>query len=704
MQVDGTTYGIIPDTFNTILNNYLTTLQPTFPNANSPDSPIYTLAYVTATQDQLLQAALTSLWNAINANTAQGAGLNILANTVLNLDRPGLVPSSSQIQATVGPVYSNCQIQLNVTAVTGSVIVPIGWTATGPTTIAPYLTQTASAPITTPGIYYVTVYSTDTSTPVPASTFTGGDAISGLTFTVTNPSSATLGFFTIPASLQITASSLTPSPVYSPNEDLFFYAAGTYTFNAYSQDITTPVFAGQLNTYSALPGLLSVRNPWPATLGKAPLTDAQFNQLRRYYLNVEGQTYFGLEKAILDLDLPSLESIFIAETISENPNYSFLIVKVVVDASLGTVTLPVGWEVNPSDGFALLQSYSFPTSGTYYVPTYAASGAASVAIGTITSATPTVTGVTSIANLDPSISGDNLVPVGLGQRGYTIYLEYPTISVSMAVVQITVSSIGPNIPYEIPVGWQATGPMTTAPYLTTQTYQIGANGVYNITVYSDDTTTSVGIGAFTGGAPLSGFAFTVTNSAAAIVTNIFDVTDPDLQLIAATAFEYHPLGTQFYAAPVGSTTFQVPTPYSGYIGTVILNPFQTILASCNLEIIYNSDPDDAGYSNGVFNTALLPNLQTSILELINTYFGSKTLPTDMIYSINELSEIIQSQYTGIVALVGPSGSQFLFGQAVSPAPTAPPSPTRVFLRRTVGYNFSLLNANFTFSAVDKNLT
>ena len=98
-----------------------------------------------------------------------------------------------------------------------------------------------------------------------------------------------------------------------------------------------------------------------------------------------------------------------------------------------------------------------------------------------------------------------------------------------------------------------------------------------------------------------------------------------LQQIAETCYQYHPLGTQFYSGGIGATTFTVSTPYPGYTYPVILNPFQTTQITCNLEIVYNADPGDAGFSNGVFNTSLLPTLQTTVLNIINEYFLSKTL-------------------------------------------------------------------------------
>lgn len=713
MQVDGTTYGIIPDTFNTILNNYyLNPLLNTFPNATSINSPTYAIAYVTATQDQLLQSALTSLWNAINANTAQGLGLDILAETVLNLERPELVPSSSNLSVTIGEVYSICQVQVSISAIGTSppYTVPIGWTATGVSTTAPYVTQgTVSIPST--GIYYFNVFSTDTSTTVPANSFTGGSSISGVTGTVTNPASAILGSLTIPTSWQVTASSLgVNSPIYSPQAEQTFTTAGTYVFNVYSDNIATPINATQLNTFSSSynsatnVGIVSVSNTYPAILGKPTLTDAQFNALRRYYLNVSGQTYYGLEKAILDLNVPSLESVFIAETISDSSNYSYLTLQLSVSASSSSVVVPNGWTAlvsgvsPPIPAYTTLEEYTFPSSSspqTYYVPTYSTNSSTPVAIGEVTDASPAVSGVYAVTNLDPAILGSTLVPDGLGQRGYTVYLAYPSINPqSFCPIDIHVTScMSPSV--TIPIGWQALGFSTISPYETITPLIISSTGYYTFNVYSNDLTTNVPYSSFDSGSVVSGLTYSCYNPSAGTLGGGFDINDPQLQQIAFTCYQYHPLGTQFYPAAVGSTLFTVATPYAGYTYPVYLNPFQTEQVSCNLEIVYNSDPAAAGYANGVFNIALLPTLQTTVLELINQYFLSKTLPTDLYYTINELSEILQQSFTGIVALVGSGGSQFSFGTLSGPVTGL------LFLQRPIGYNFNLLNSNFTFSAVDK---
>ncbi|MDE2292180.1 MAG: hypothetical protein KGL53_08865, partial [Elusimicrobia bacterium] len=299
---------------------------------------------------------------------------------------------------------------------------------------------------------------------------------------------------------------------------------------------------------------------------------------------------------------------------------------------------------------------------------------------------------------DPAILNPN---VTLGQRGYTVYLEYPTVPYSLCTITMTVSAIGGSPPYYVPIGWQATGFSTTSPYVTQESYIINATGTYSINVYSTDVTTAVPASSFTGGSAISGVTFTATNQSAAILGGSnpggFDTNDLYLQQIASTCYAYHPLGTQFYAASIGSTVFTVNTPYAGYTYNVTLNPFQTEQVSCNLLLIYNSDPFDAGFSNGVFDISQLPTLATQIQELINQYFLSKTLPTDLVYTINELSELIQNAYTGIVALIGNSSTIFSFG-------TFNPTTTGlVYLRRPIGYNYVLSINNFNFTAKDKDL-
>ena len=716
MQYDGTTFGIIPDTFQTILSNYLTPLLNTFPNANSPDDPIYTLAYVTANQDVILQAALTSLWNAINANTAQGLGLDILSSTVLNLTRKSLTPSSCQLNITIGPVYSTCVIQMTVSSVTGTPSIPNGWTATGGvSTTSPYYYNGSAIPISAPGIYYFTVQSLDTTTAIPVSNFTSGNSISGVSFTITNLQSGTLGSVTIPTTFIVTNATFGFSSVsYSPNVSVTFTTAGIYSIIVYSQNIVTPIGALALNKFSDsangsaayLSNIVSIANPYQAALGSPIETDTQLSARRRYYLNVEGQTYYGMEKAILDVNAPALQSVFIAETISDLANYSVLIIKATITttSSPQTVTLPSGWTVygsaTPIPNYKTLEAYSFtyPTAGTYtqYIPTYSTDHTTSVGIGTISTAdAPYPTTVTTVTNLDPAILGTQLVPNGLGQRGYTIYLEYPTINQeSFCTIRMIVSAVSAG-PITVPIGWQATGFSTTAPYETTQTYIISVPGTYYLTCYSTDLTTIVPANSFTGGSAVSGLTFTATNPTPASLGGGFDINDPYLQQIANAAYTYHALGTQFYPSSVGATTFVVNTPFAGYTYPVILNPFQTSLATCNLLLIYNSDPFDAGFNNGVFDVSILSDLKTQILELINEYFLSKTLPTDLVYTITELSEILQNKYTGIVALVGNSSGVFSFG-TISPS-----TSNQLFLRRPVGYNYVLTNANFNFNYQDK---
>lgn len=710
MQVDGTTFGIIPDTFQTILNNQLANLQNTFLNANSINSPSYALLYVSSLMDQLNQAALASLWNAINANTAQGLGLEILANTVLNLTKNPLIPSVANISVTIGNIYSSCQIQITVSAVGVSppYTIPVGWSVSGVVSPnSPYQTQ-QSYNISTPGIYFVEVFSTDTSTPIPESAFNSGQSVSGLTFSnITNPATANLGSLTIPTSWQVTASSLgSNSPVYSPNFPLTFKEAGTYNFNIYSQNIVTPIYPTQLNTFSSsFNGVITaVTNNYAAILGISPETDAQFSARRRTYLNVQGQTYYGLELAILNLQVPSLKSIFIQETITNQTNYSLMIIETQIASSSSGIVIPEGWPVyvsgsSPDPNYMTLQEYTFQSSGTQYIPVYSTDISTRIPIGGVISAgSPYPIGVTSVTNLDPNILGETLVPNGLGQRGYTIYLAYPIINPeSYVVMQLDVTNVGVSPPYTIPVGWQAFGFETTFPYETIESYAVSAAGIYDIVCYSQDLTTVVPANMFTNGTPVSGIIFSATNPSPNVLGGGFDVNDPYLQQIAETAFNYHPLGTQFYASSVGATLFTIPTQYPGYTYQLYLNPFQTIQISCNLLLIYNSDPQDAGFSNGTFNTNLLPTLQTNILELINTYFLSKTLPTDLVYYINELTELIQNSYTGIVALIGNSNNIFSFGTL------NPVENNLVFLRRIIGSNFQLNIDNFNFNAMDKDL-
>lgn len=718
MQVNGTTFGIIPDTFPTILQNYLGTLVDTFPNATDPSSPAYTVCYLAAAQDQLLQSAIVSLWNAVNANTAQGLGLDILASTILNLTRPGVSPSSAQITLTLNDIYSVCQIQITVTAGTVPATITLGSTATGGVvTTAPYETR-ANVVIQTLGVHYFNVYSKDTNTPISSTNFTGlteAGTPSGLTYTITNPAAATLGKITIPTTWSVANAGDPTIPPYFPNQEQVFTSAGTYNFLVYSTNLIKQINPSQLVTPSNYFNdgfqnvIQSVNNNFPGTLGRGALNDAQFSALRKYYLNVEGQTYYGLEKSIIDLQVASLISIDIAETISDSTNYSVLIVTFSVDASVAPVTLPAGLQVlksappNPTPAYALFETYIVPMDSpgpsTVYLPAYSSDDITVVNIGDISSTNPVIPEILSVTNVVPAILGATLVPDGLGQRGYTVYLEYPTLELNYSVLDITISAIGASPPYIIPVGWTGTTTtMTNAPYMTRQSYQVTtAPSVVQIYVYSEDTVTAVPGNDFTGGDVIPGVTYTIPTSTAATITNSFDPDDPNLQLIADTAFQYHPLGTQFYPALVGATLFTVNTPYSTYTSPVYLNPFQTTLVTVDLKFVYNSDPKDAGYSNGVFDLSLYPTLKDDILRIINTYFLSKTLPTDLVYYINELSVILQNTYTGIVALVGnnlASNYQFSFGVPAG-------AQDQLFIIRTIGHNFVLTTPNFTFFPVDK---
>ena len=83
MQV-GSDFGIIVDSFDTILSNQITSMQETFTDATAIDSPAYAIAYLQAKGLSVLQQALQTVWNTINADTAQGLGLDILANNIYN--------------------------------------------------------------------------------------------------------------------------------------------------------------------------------------------------------------------------------------------------------------------------------------------------------------------------------------------------------------------------------------------------------------------------------------------------------------------------------------------------------------------------------------------------------------------------------------------------------------------------------------------
>lgn len=109
-------------------------------------------------------------------------------NLNVNEDGNATIYFNVPIADIVNP-QSTVQIQLTVTALAGAgpYTIPTGWQATGYSTTAPYLTINDYT-INATGIYYLTLYSTDITTNVPAAGFTNGTAVAGLTFTVTNPS------------------------------------------------------------------------------------------------------------------------------------------------------------------------------------------------------------------------------------------------------------------------------------------------------------------------------------------------------------------------------------------------------------------------------------------------------------------------------------------------------------------------------------
>jgi hypothetical protein len=432
MQFDSN-YGIIIDSLNTIQTNYQTAFLPTFSDATSADSPAYVISQITAGFDYQIQQALQVLWNSLNANTASGLGLDILASSILNLNRRGLIPSTAVVRFTVN--------------------------------LAP----------------------------------------GGGTPTITS--------LTIPATWAVTTASITPSPVYTPNQSYTYNASGTYSIIVYSTDIINSVAAGALNIASSLGGYVTnVTNAAATSLGTARESDSQFAARRKYYLNVSGQTYYGLEKSILNLNIAALRSVFVAETINTAPN----------------------------------------------------------------------------------------------QRGCTVYLEYPT------------------------------------------------------------------------------------NGAAG---NNFDINDLNLQSIAQTVYNYHPAGTNTYGqgANIGATDFTVQTPYGGYTGVVTLNPIQLRRVGVKLDFIYNVNPNDAGYNGQVFPLNTLPGLKASVLALVNNYFRSKTLPTDLMYTITELTTLIQATYLGVVDLR--SFNFITYG--------AGGRTDLVYLRREIGFTYNLADADFAFTTINK---
>lgn len=527
MQFDAN-YGVIIDSFSQILNNNIQLMQIAFSDANDVTSPIYAVIYEKSKQDYVLQQAIQTLWNCINANTANGLGLAILANAITNLNKKGLVPSSVTIQ-----------------------------------------------------------------------------------FVVTLGSASSV---TIPSDWPVTASGISNSPVYTPRQSYTYTSNGTYNIICYSDNIITNISAAQLNTAPTLDSIISgVTNPQANLLGSPIETNAQFAARRKYYLNIEGQTYYGLEKAILNLNIAALRAVFVAETIQ-----------------------------------------------------------------------------------DSVVSGET------GLRGSTIYLEYPTlgpIGLSRCLLTFTVT-LGVAASVTIPSNWAVTASTVPGPtYTPNQEYTYTNDGTYNIWVYSTNTTTTIAANKLDTASTLGGIVGSLDNAAAAILgQDTFDTNDLNLQNIAQTAYNYHPQGTNYYRDDLvgGATLFNVQTPYGSYTSQVYLNPIGIQNVGCVLTFVYNTDPRDAGFGNQVFPINLLPNLKQNILNIINTYFRSKTLPTDLMFTINELSEIIQNSFTGIVDLKDFSFTTF------SPSATGLTYLIKGFPQTpTVGYIFNLESDDFTFTAESK---
>lgn len=86
MQVNSN-FGIIIDSFDTILANQVKKMQETFSDADNVDSPAYAIAYLQAQGISTLQQSLQTLWNSINADTANGLGLDIISRTVYDFPR-----------------------------------------------------------------------------------------------------------------------------------------------------------------------------------------------------------------------------------------------------------------------------------------------------------------------------------------------------------------------------------------------------------------------------------------------------------------------------------------------------------------------------------------------------------------------------------------------------------------------------------------
>lgn len=607
MQVDPN-YGIIIDNQPTILNNYIVGTQSVFPDANSADSPAYMLMYQASLMDFTNEHALQVLWNAINSNTAQGVGLDILCDTILNIQRRGLIPSSASLDVTISGLQSSLVVTINTTSTGSGPKLVAGTTLTmGASPSAPYtLAADFNLPVGT-ATSLVTFYSTDLVTPVPSSSVTAlatHSPTNATVNTITNVTTAVLGSLTVPSGWSVTAGSISNSPVYSTNQDYTFNTNAVQNIIVYSNDIGTNILALQLNSPSSNFGglITSVVNPYDAVLGAPIESDQQLSARRRYYLNVAGQTYYGIEQAIIDLQIPALRSVFVPETITDSLNVASLVIQMTISGASGgsPVVIPVNWAVTvstgspPSPAFKTLTAYSFTTNTTHYVMVYTTDNIHPVAIGDVTGG-DTITGVSAVSNITPSLTG-----TPGGERGYTMYLDYPLLN--------------------------------------------------------------------------SGY---------------FDTNDIYLQQIAQTAYGYHPFGTQFYPAMTGATAFTVKTAYGNFTSTVYLNPMQYTRTSAVLTLYYTTDPEAAGYSGKVFPATELPNLKQEVLDIINAYFQSKTLPTDLTYSINEVSQLIQSAYTGIISLSG-----FTFGLP------GVPSTGLQFLTRAPGELFQVAFADFTFTATD----
>ena len=199
--------------------------------------------------------------------------------------------------------------------------------------------------------------------------------------------------------------------------------------------------------------------------------------------------------------------------------------------------------------------------------------------------------------------------------------------------------------------------------------------------------------------PNRGFNLYISYPPNAIVSGngVFNPNDFYINLIANSVFQYMAEGTQSYADvtnPSNATTVVCAQPLSGYTKDILINPITLDTIGVSLNILYTDNPLYSGFNGGTFPSNLIPGnvLTNQLIVLINNYFLSKRIPSDTLYTVQQLRDIIDAAYPGIVDM--PS---FYFFEILTP------TTQLSSLTRAAGHVYNLQFANFNITYTE-NLT